>query len=329
MGDGGGVDVMQLKSYDANVVDMLCQIGALEQSSSEFGETLVVVKPEALAWAPASVVNEPCHMFRLPLLDPLATSSKVELALALVVEGWKFEDEPGERLLPDSPKLASVRMLNKSAAYFQTLLLLHSMWEKRAPFILQHMTAGYYRCCLHLQSLDALHRREDLLLLREQHFGVLLAGGELPLLEGAARDEALAVMDVEADDEAAEHGLALVVPAPPMPPHIADLPPGAERPPAPHEAEVIRCDGVAVHIDGCLHASGIQRGWVKCRNVHSHGNACFKYRQVTGFPSRKDCAAWLLAWECGGTSPAVPDKVTHKGFEPAPDAIRHFFALLP
>ena len=205
-------------------------------------------------------------------------------------------------------------MLSRSSLYFQVLLLLDTMWPNGAPFILHHNCHAYYQCCIHLKSLRALHEREDLHFLRQMDFAQLLAGHEVPLLLAEARAEALAIMDLPHDDEAPGLHAAIVVAAPPMPAHIADMPAGGGGIPQPHKASTIKCDGVKVHFDGLSHASGIQRGYIHCRQRALHGDACFKYRQIVAFASRKHCAAWLLAWEQGGSGPAIIDKPLHAAF---------------
>lgn len=320
-GGEAGVNTMELQLFDAHVVDILVQVGAFDRQASEFGEVMLAVRAEALSWSLGLILGDACHITHLPVVDPLEATSKLELALALVVDGWTLVQEPTEKHTIDSPKHLSTRMLSRSSLYFKVFLLLPAMWTKKAPFILHNMTEAYYRCCLHLSDLSALHTRGDLMLLREKHFAVIHAGGELPLLMGEARAEARAILDAIIDDEAVGEQLVLAVVAPPWPAHVADLDDVDVGVPAPMQPCTIQFGGHECKFDGASHASGIPRGYVHCRSWQLHGKNCWKYRQVSGFRTYKECAAWLLAWELEGQAPNVTDQLLHRYCSPSPDKV--------
>lgn len=220
--------------------------------------------------------------------------------------------------------------LCRSSLYFKVFLSLDEMWNNGAPYIWHHMTEGYFRCCLQLADLAVLHQRPDLLLLKESHFASLAAGDELPILDGAARSSALAVVDIVCDDEAAGAPEQAPLPAPALPDEVAwQQQESRHGVLAPRQAFSVHHMGLCVRFDGQSHSSGIQRGYIHCRNKALHGERCFKYRQITAFGDNHfECAAWLFAWEEAGQSDSIHDKQSHLSLEPAPQAVSMIRASL-
>ena len=86
---------------------------------------------------------------------------------------------------------------------------------------------------------------------------------------------------------------------------------------------LVEVDGtvIKVHFDRCSHASGHQRGYVRCLRhgpVDQGGHpACFKYMQVRKRGTQRKTAGYLAAWacECARREPTWL-KQDHKQFEP-------------
>ena len=80
------------------------------------------------------------------------------------------------------------------------------------------------------------------------------------------------------------------------------------------------CAGTPVKFDNCSHATGHQRGWVKC--PHPNHAACFKYAQVRKCASATQCVAWLADWSRQGrASGKHVTKGQHAQFQPSNDVV--------
>lgn len=93
-------------------------------------------------------------------------------------------------------------------------------------------------------------------------------------------------------------------------------------------------DSVSVRFDKFTHSSGELRAYVQCgRADHAHGRLYRLYRQVSGFPSKRNAAAFLTAWAWQGRDLAAVSELSakemHRRFRPPPDFVATVFALVP
>lgn len=126
VGAGGRMDAIELLSISgasSDALELLHQLGAVEKHYTDFGEAMLALKPLALQWHPVVQVSEACHVLRLPCVDPLGSVSKVELAMALIFDGWEFAEELGERHGRTSPRRLSSRMLQRPARFEQCMFV--------------------------------------------------------------------------------------------------------------------------------------------------------------------------------------------------------------
>lgn len=304
------VDLLNhVASLDFDTLEVMRELGILKTKISEFGEMSVALDEDRLDYASIKRFQNPLALIDMPVPDPMSSPSKVELLVGLLKLGFEVVQEPSERLLPGGRRQISQRMILRSATYFRALWMLDMIFERGAGYLLQHMPEGYYRCAIILSDFSCLHLRPDLFALRDKDFRAIADGKQVA---PRVATEELLMLEDQADDELGE-GAA---------PQFAALPPpGALAPCGIGDADMehpdpfsMQCGDFVAHFDGCSHATGHRRGYLRCLCTGTHTDRCIKYRQAKGFDTTTDCAAWLIAWGMDG--PKFASKAEHMAHEP-------------
>lgn len=314
---------------DMDVIRDMVAAGVLLLSSSEFGEAVVRVNPDAVVWQAGSGLSIGTT-FVAAHLSPsnLAAKSKLSAMMFMHSAGWR----------PASRRLAGCfyehggqkeyeQLLNRPKSYFVALGLADQILRKLGtsdaalPVLYHGMPDAYYRVLLNLKDARQVDALQDLLdgspdikALREAEFSSLLSS--VPETASAAdggddnQDDAPLALEWgpanPADLERAHRIASAVLRG--LPSASVDL----------RQCFAAGAQGrrIKVHFDNCSHSSGKQRAYVACPSPHH--KACFKYSLVEKFETAESGVAWLAAWaEHARDQPAAFTKAAHMRLQPS------------
>lgn len=302
-------------------------MGVIERREVDFGESEIAVRMCALQWSRSvRLDHRQCIVLSIGTnID--AMSSKLEVVLYLLTDGWSYQNALEEDFAPGSPRVFDTRMLSKSMEYFKTLALAKKIFERGFHSIKHMMPQGYYQCLLNLERPDPINAHPNLREIANADFVNLLKQGTALLglaIEGPPRLLALEdqpmddSMDADegsaSDDDDCERILDMLE-APAL---------GEDAPQFPVAPREVQLEGQTVFFDNFSHTSGVQRGYTKCTTRGHH--ACFKYRQVDQFDSWQECASWLASWN--RHAPGQCTKQEHLAFVPDRGVVARGAAML-
>lgn len=320
VGSGCERTVMELlrtaPAFSATAVELLVEAGVLEMSDSEFGDSAVALRMRSVTWECSAPSIRPSSVLLSQGPSAETPGNKLDIMLNLASNGWASNDGIVGDLVPLGPRVFSLRMLRRSLSYWECLQQVDDIFKRGWRALMHHMPDGYYKCALFLEhphQVEALHAHPDLRELTNADFVSFLKGMPLrapvlqPIADGEAHDDAEMAPPPIADGHIEPPPMAQVVVSFPVAP------------------ETVHCGAVVVHFDNFTHRSGVQRGYTACGNPLHH--ACFKYRQVDGFTTWRECAGWLAAWNSMGQV-NCETKEEHKHMEPYPTDVARAVASI-
>lgn len=178
--NSGAISALDLlatnSQLDYATVEALCELGYVRRSADEFGECVFSLDDGRLDLVNVVRCGRPVSLPMLPVPDPMATTSKLELVAGLLQRGYVVSENPPERLLPTDDPVMSKRMLMRSTMYWRAMWMLPEVFQKGAQFFAQNSCEGYYLCLLRLSDLRTLYARSDFDQLHDKHFKLLADG---------------------------------------------------------------------------------------------------------------------------------------------------------
>lgn len=298
--DGEYMPCMQVlercPNASVDIADLLVASGTLVAQQDEFGEVAIAVDRSQLALDWSSRLASPDPILLLPVSDLSPHSSKIDMVLALLRDGWVAERRAPPLYADGADKRFAESMVHRSSLYFLCLLKAPDIFARGCPAIAHAMPHSYYMALWTMKDLTLLCARPDLYELKDADFKLIMKGTHVPdklaLHDGGVADTLVAEDDGDVDD-GDDLGQALaVLEHAPGPVEIPACALGL-RDAVAEWAIPVRFGAAVARFDLFSHASGIQRGYISCR-FHQ---PCHKYTQVNRWPSKHALCAYLFAWE--------------------------------
>jgi hypothetical protein len=279
------------------LIDELASCNALAMSDDEFGDLSVALQSDRLVWYSVMSPGNPIDFMKLPLpIEDQPHAPKLALVMDLHRRGWSLTDGVLAPYTLGGPKRLARNMISRAKEYLVALVAADDIFGKGAPRIDHGKPQAYYKCLLKLEALAPIFALLDFERFGNAQFEALFHGKELPPLASdmpamADMPPVLALEDVQdADDDDDLEMVDLL-----GRPVAEEIYGGGDAPVFGLTANIVY-GANHVKFDNFSHASGNQRGYIKCSSKGRHP-ACFKYSQVNLYESHKHCAAFLFAWD--------------------------------
>ena len=297
----------ELRGVHVTTLRRLAHHGALLLSEDEFGETFIVLNHGAIGWSYAMTVGCPLQMCHVPSTEPALKRSKLDLVLALTMDGWRHSGDLPAAWEPGCHRRFCMN-LRLPHSYFVALFCEQDIMQKGVDRILHGQSGQYYKMLL---TLDGDSLKQALANLPEQ--------AERPAVFQMSFDDAIM------DDDQEVPGM--------LPDSVPPVRPDAESSALPDADFAYSEQGLmapAVTLSGwsrCIvdagagtkqmklffdhgsHSSGRQRGWVDC-DLHD----CRRYRHVSG--TQAEFSAEMYAWFINSASDGIHDRWCHLAYHP-------------
>jgi hypothetical protein len=299
--DGSSVDFASLLDVHVDIVDKLVASGVLQRRFDEFGSATLTLNRSVLQHSFLLALGSAVQHVRLTSPGGFSTASKLEVVVALHLEGWvPVLNLNGGWSIGGAMEYNSG--LSQPKSYYYALLHRDEIIAKGVDTILHGMPDKYYRCLLELkqQALvsvvshphagnNAWYEQE----LKAHRTTRALCDSEVGEVEPTELLPMSAEQPLQIED------------GPLLPPDVTES----------SWSRVMVDAGIGtvkhkIYFDNNTHSSGRQRGWIDCTH-----HPCIKYDFCDRYATKLLFCTALYFWEVGGQA-FEDDKYGHLAWVP-------------